>query len=94
MKALILSGGTGTRLRPFTYSIPKQLVPVANKPVLLHCLENVRDMGVTDVGVIVGGQEEQIRAAVGDGSELGLEIAKPDEVRQLLQLKGKNEVAF
>ncbi|WP_225102161.1 glucose-1-phosphate thymidylyltransferase [Streptomyces sp. CoH27] len=74
MKALILSGGTGTRLRPFTYSIPKQLVPVANKPVLLHCLENVRDMGVTDVGVIVGGQEEQIRAAVGDGSELGLEI--------------------
>ncbi|MFF1479001.1 glucose-1-phosphate thymidylyltransferase [Streptomyces sp. NPDC058301] len=74
MKALILSGGTGTRLRPFTYSIPKQLVPVANKPVLLHCLENVRAMGVTEVGLIVGGQEEQIRAVVGDGSPLGLEI--------------------
>ncbi|MER5665044.1 glucose-1-phosphate thymidylyltransferase [Streptomyces mirabilis] len=74
MKALILSGGTGTRLRPFTYSIPKQLVPVANKPVLLHCLENVRDMGVTQVGVIVGSQEDQIRAVVGDGSALGLDI--------------------
>ncbi|MEU9296086.1 glucose-1-phosphate thymidylyltransferase [Streptomyces sp. NPDC048266] len=74
MKALVLSGGTGSRLRPFTYSTAKQLLPVANKPVLTHCLENIRDIGVTDVGVIVGDHVDQISAVVGDGSALGLRI--------------------
>ncbi|ANP56002.1 glucose-1-phosphate thymidylyltransferase [Streptomyces griseochromogenes] len=74
MKALVLSGGKGTRLRPFTHSMPKQLVPVANKPVLVHCLENIRDIGVTEVGLIVGDRRDQIEAAVGDGSGLGLRI--------------------
>ncbi len=74
MKALVLSGGTGSRLRPFTYSIPKQLMPVANRPVLLHCLENIRNLGVTEIGLIVGDQEAQIRAVVGDGSAIGVSV--------------------
>lgn len=74
MKALILSGGTGTRLRPFTYSMPKQLVPVAGKPILVHCLENVRAIGVEDVAIVVGDRAEDIRAAVGDGSAYGLNV--------------------
>lgn len=74
MKALVLSGGSGTRLRPFSYSMPKQLIPIANKPVLQHVLENIRDLGVTEIGVIVGGGAEQIEAAVGDGSDLGVRI--------------------
>ncbi|MFF8380327.1 glucose-1-phosphate thymidylyltransferase [Streptomyces sp. NPDC015661] len=74
MKALILSGGMGTRLRPFTYSMPKQLVPVANKPILVHCLENVRAIGVEDVAVVVGDRAEDVRAVVGDGSAYGLNV--------------------
>ncbi|WP_439656010.1 glucose-1-phosphate thymidylyltransferase [Lentzea sp. HUAS TT2] len=74
MKALVLSGGLGTRLRPFTHSMAKQLVPVANKPVLQHCLENIRQIGVREVGVVVGDRAADIRAAIGDGSELGLRV--------------------
>ncbi|MEV4636649.1 glucose-1-phosphate thymidylyltransferase [Actinoplanes sp. NPDC049548] len=74
MKALVLAGGNGTRLRPFTYSLPKQLVPVANKPILVHCLENIRDIGVSEVGIIVGDQAAQIRAVVGDGSRYGIKV--------------------
>ncbi|MFP8960076.1 glucose-1-phosphate thymidylyltransferase [Streptomyces nanhaiensis] len=74
MKALVLSGGSGTRLRPFSYSMPKQLIPIANKPVLEHVLENIRDLGVTEVGVIVGGWAQQITEVIGDGSRLGLRV--------------------
>jgi glucose-1-phosphate thymidylyltransferase len=74
MKALVLAGGTGTRLRPITYTSAKQLVPVANKPILFYGLEQIRDAGVTDVGIIVGTTAEEIRAAVGDGSALGIEV--------------------
>lgn len=62
MKALVLSGGLGTRLRPFTHSMAKQLVPVANKPVLRHCLDNIRDIGIVDVGVVVGARADEIAA--------------------------------
>ncbi|MEU2915687.1 glucose-1-phosphate thymidylyltransferase [Streptomyces massasporeus] len=75
MKALVLSGGSGTRLRPFSYSMPKQLIPIANKPVLEHVLENIRDLGIVDVGVIVGDLGPQIAEVMGDGSRLGLRIA-------------------
>ncbi|MDH2427219.1 glucose-1-phosphate thymidylyltransferase [Sphaerisporangium sp. TRM90804] len=74
MKALVLAGGSGTRLRPFSHTMAKQLVPVANKPVLRHVLEAVRDAGVTDVGVIVGSRGAEIRQAIGDGDGLGLDL--------------------
>ncbi len=72
MKALVLAGGAGTRLRPLTYTSAKQLIPVANKPVLFYGLEAIRDAGITDVGIVVGDTEAAIRSAVGDGSALGL----------------------
>ncbi|MEU6393837.1 glucose-1-phosphate thymidylyltransferase [Streptomyces sp. NPDC046939] len=74
MKALVLSGGAGTRLRPFSHSMPKQLIPIANRPVLEHVLNGVRDLGITEVGVIVGDRSAQIVAAIGDGSRLGLDV--------------------
>ena len=74
MKALILSGGKGTRLRPITHTSAKQLVPIANKPILFYGIEAIRDAGVTDVGIVVGDTEPEIRAAVGDGSRFGVDI--------------------
>ncbi|HSX98778.1 MAG TPA: glucose-1-phosphate thymidylyltransferase [Streptomyces sp.] len=74
MKALVLSGGSGTRLRPFSYSMPKQLIPVANKPVLEHVLESIRGLGVTDIGIIVGDRASEIAEAVGDGARFGARI--------------------
>ena len=68
MKALVLCGGSGTRLRPITHTMAKQLVPVANKPVLYYGLEAIKKAGVTDVGIIVGETSKEIIAAVGDGS--------------------------
>jgi glucose-1-phosphate thymidylyltransferase len=74
MKALVLSGGSGTRLRPITHTSAKQLVPVANKPVLFYGLEAIAEAGVTDVGIIVGDTAPLIEAAVGDGSRFGLKV--------------------
>ncbi|HEX2028318.1 MAG TPA: glucose-1-phosphate thymidylyltransferase [Nitriliruptorales bacterium] len=72
MKALVLAGGSGTRLRPITHTSAKQLVPVANKPILFYGLEAIRDAGITDVGIIVGDTRAEIEAAVGDGSRFGV----------------------
>src|SRR5262252_8014290 len=72
MKALVLAGGSGSRLRPITHTSAKQLLPVANKPVLFYGLEAIRDAGLTEVGLVVGETEAAIRSAVGDGSEFGL----------------------
>ena len=73
MKALVLAGGAGTRLRPLTYTSAKQLIPVANKPVLFYGLEAIRDAGITDVGLVVGDTASAIRSAVGDGSGFGID---------------------
>jgi glucose-1-phosphate thymidylyltransferase len=74
VKALVLSGGAGTRLRPITHTSAKQLVPVANKPVLFYGLEAIADAGITEVGIVVGDTAEEIREAVGDGAALGLHV--------------------
>jgi glucose-1-phosphate thymidylyltransferase len=74
VKALVLSGGAGTRLRPITHTSAKQLVPVANKPVLFYGLEAIAEAGITEVGVIVGDTADEIREAVGDGSRFGVKI--------------------
>ncbi len=74
MKGLILSGGAGTRLRPITHTSAKQLVPVANKPILFYGLEAMREAGITDVGIIVGDTHAEVEAAVGNGSAFGLTV--------------------
>jgi glucose-1-phosphate thymidylyltransferase len=76
MRALVLSGGAGTRLRPITHTSAKQLVPVANKPVLFYGLEAIADAGIEEVGVVVGVDQaaEEIKAAVGDGERFGLRV--------------------
>jgi glucose-1-phosphate thymidylyltransferase len=74
MKGLILSGGSGTRLRPITHTSAKQLVPVANKPILFYGIEDMVAAGITDIGIVVGDTRDEIIAAVGDGSQWGVKV--------------------
>ena len=74
MKGLILSGGRGTRLRPLTYTSAKQLVPVANKPVLFYGIEALAAAGIREIGMVVGDTKDEIKAAVGDGSKWNVKV--------------------
>jgi len=74
MKGLILSGGKGTRLYPITYTSAKQLVPVANKPILFRVIEAIRDAGIDDIGIVVGDTAAEIKEAVGTGRRWDVKI--------------------
>src|SRR6266851_208154 len=74
MKGLILSGGRGTRLRPITFTSAKQLVPVANKPILFYGIEALAASGISEIGIVVGDTKQEIRDAVGDGSRFGIAV--------------------
>lgn len=74
MKAIVLAGGKGSRLRPFTYTGAKQLIPIANKPVLFYALEHLAALGIAQVAIVVGDTREQVVSAVGDGTSFGLTI--------------------
>ncbi len=87
MKGLILAGGAGTRLRPITHTSSKQLVPIANKPILFYVIEQIAAAGIKEIAVIVSSGEsgDEIRTAVGDGSAFGVEVTyiEQDEPRGL-----------
>jgi glucose-1-phosphate thymidylyltransferase len=74
VKGLILSGGKGTRLYPLTYTSAKQLIPVANKPVLFRVVEAIRDAGIEEIGIVVGDTAQEIRDAAGRGGRWGVNI--------------------
>ncbi|MCU0497515.1 MAG: glucose-1-phosphate thymidylyltransferase [Anaerolineae bacterium] len=75
MKGLILSGGKGTRLYPLTYTRAKQLIPVANKPVLVRVIEAIRDGGVTEIGIVIGQTGPEIRELIGNGDRWGVQVS-------------------
>src|SRR6185436_12133658 len=85
MKGLVLAGGVGLRLRPISHTVPKQLVPVANTPVLHCALQALVEAGITDIGVIVGDHAAEIRRSVGDGADFGARVTylPQDEPRGL-----------
>ena len=75
MKGVILHGGHGTRLRPLTHTGPKQLLPIANKPMSEYCLEAIRDSKITDIAIIIGGVgNEKVREYYGNGEKFGVNI--------------------
>jgi glucose-1-phosphate thymidylyltransferase len=74
MRALVLAGGEGSRLRPLTHTQAKQLIPIAGQPILFHALDAIAEAGIRDVGIVLGQTGPEVRAAVGDGAPWGLRI--------------------
>ena len=84
MKGIILHGGHGTRLRPLTHTGPKQLLPIANKPMSQYCIESIRDAGITDIAIIVGGLgSNKVKEYYGNGENFGVNLTyiEQDEPR-------------
>ena len=79
VKGLILSGGSGRRLRPLTHTRAKQLVPIANKPILHYVVEDLVSVGVVDIAIVVGDTGDEVRASVGDGSRWGASVTYVDQ---------------
>src|SRR5262249_40558447 len=79
MKGLILSGGRGTRLRPITFTSAKQLVPIANKPILFYGIEALAASGITEIGIVVGETRQEIRAAGGAGRRFGVSVTYTEQ---------------
>jgi len=83
MKGLILCAGKGTRMRPLTYAIPKQMIPVANKPVVHYAFEAMRDIGIRDLGIVVSDNRKDIEPHLGDGGEWGMKFTYIDQQETL-----------
>src|SRR3970282_287940 len=92
MKGIILHGGHGTRLRPLTHTGPKQLLPIANKPMSQYALEEMREAGVKEIGIIIGDvYPEKVKEYYGDGTKFGVKITyiyqdKPKGISHAIRL--------
>lgn len=82
-KAFVLCGGKGTRLRPYTYSIPKPMLPLGKKPILQFVIDNLKASGISELILTVGYLKEQIRDYFGDGSKFGVKITYSEEKEEL-----------
>ncbi len=85
-KALVTAGGRGTRLRPITHTLNKHLIPIANKPMIVHALEKVRDAGITDVAININIGEQELQKVLGDGSSIGIHITYIEQIGGALGL--------
>lgn len=83
LQAVILAAGEGTRMRPLTYTRPKVMLPIANKPILEHLIENLAKAGIKDIVLVVGYKDETIRSHFGDGDKFGVKIHYVTQRKQL-----------
>ena len=83
LKGLLLAGGKGTRLRPFTYTGAKQLVALANRPILFHAIDQLTACGITELGIVVGETKDEVQEAVGDGSQFGANVTYIEQAAPL-----------
>ncbi|MEM7813827.1 MAG: glucose-1-phosphate thymidylyltransferase [Candidatus Aenigmatarchaeota archaeon] len=83
MKAIILAAGAGKRLRPLTHTGPKHLIQIAGKPIIVHAIEKLKGLGISEIGIVVGYMSESIKAYLGDGSAFGIKTVYIQQDQQL-----------